>query len=67
MRLLDTIRAGDRVTIVNRFGQESTGRAVMPSTYGGWVLNMGGRYGTPAIATDENTIRVTKARNRKDK
>lgn len=67
MRLLDTIRAGDRVTIVNRFGQESTGRAVMPSTYDGWVLNMGGRYGTPAIATDENTIRVTKARNRKDR
>ena len=60
MRLIDLIRAGDRVTIVNRFGQERTGRAVMPCIAGGWVLNMGGAHGTPGIANDENTVRVVK-------
>lgn len=53
----DAIRPGSRVTIVNRFGQHSTGRAVMRGP-GGWVLNMGGRYGTPAIATPENVTKV---------
>lgn len=61
-RLLDSVRAGDRVTIVDRFGQSRTGRAVMPCSAGGWVLNMGGRHGTPGIATDANTVRVAKGR-----
>lgn len=51
--LISVIRPGDRVTIVDRFGQQHTGRAVMRGPYG-WVLNMGGRHGTPAIATDDN-------------
>ena len=55
--LVDYIRAGDKVTIVNRFGQQRTGRAVMRGP-AGWVLNMGGPHGTPAIATDENIVRV---------
>jgi hypothetical protein len=55
--ILDSIRHGDKVTIVNRFGQQSTGRAVMRGPVG-WVLNMGGKYGTPAIATAENITRV---------
>lgn len=61
-----TIKHGDRVTILvpagyGRNGQEwqkATGRAVMLSANGGWVLNMGGRYGTPGIATVENTVRI---------
>ena len=52
------IRNGSRVTIVNRFGQESTGRAVMLGP-AGWVLNMGGRHGTPAIASPENVVKVS--------
>jgi hypothetical protein len=24
----------------------------------GWVLNMGGRFGTPGIATENNIVRV---------
>ena len=59
--LVDSIRAGDRVTIVNRFGQKSTGRAVMRGPYG-WVLNMGGKHGTPGIASAENTVRVRSGR-----
>jgi hypothetical protein len=63
--VVDSIRAGDRVTIVNRFGQKSTGRAVMPSSNGGWVLNMGGAHGTPGIATAENIVKVVKRKNSK--
>lgn len=61
--LIATIRAGDKVTIVDRFGTLHTGRAVMPSSHGGWVLNMGGRYGTPGIADDTNVVRVTKRKS----
>lgn len=61
--LIDAVRVGDRVTIVNRFGQQRTGRAVMPCSAGGWVLNMGGAHGTPGIANDDNTVKVTKRRN----
>ena len=63
MKLLDLIRPGERVTITDRFAQERTGRAVMRGTHG-WVLNMSGTYGTPAIATDNNTARVSAKRAR---
>lgn len=56
-RLIDAIRPGSRVTIVDRFGKQRTGRAVMRGPYG-WVLNMGGAHGTPAIATDDNITAV---------
>lgn len=65
--LLGTIRAGDKVTIlvpngIGRHGpewKEKTGRAVMRGDHG-WVLNMGGRFGTPGVATPENLVRVRK-------
>jgi len=56
--LLDAIKPGSKVTIVDRFGKLRTGRAVMRGPYG-WVLNMGGRHGTPAIASIDNTVKVT--------
>ena len=55
--LLISIEAGDRVTIVNRFGQESTGRAVTLEPTG-WVLNMLGSSGTQGIATPENIRKI---------
>ena len=55
--LVDLVRPGSRVTIVNRFGQTRTGRAVMRGPHG-WVLNMGGAHGTPAIANDDNIVAV---------
>lgn len=57
--LLAAIRPGDRVTIVDRFGKERTGRAtiIVPGSH--VVLNMGGAHGTPAIADDRNITRVT--------
>ncbi len=62
--MLELIKFGDRVTIKNRFGQKATGRAVLKGPHG-WVLNMGGRYGTPAIATDSNIVMVKKAKGTK--
>lgn len=53
----DLIGPGALVTIVNRFDQTSKGRAVMLGP-AGWVLNMGGRHGTPAIATPSNVVSV---------
>ncbi len=59
--LIDLVGPRDRVTIVDRFGVERTGTAVMRGP-AGWVLNMGGRHGTPAIASDENITKVKKAK-----
>jgi hypothetical protein len=63
--ILNLIKPGDKVTILiyagmGRYGAEYTrksGRAVMRGPHG-WVLNMGGRYGTPAIADAENIVKV---------
>lgn len=60
--ILDAIRSGDRVRIVDRFGKERTGRAVMRGPHG-WVLNMGGPHGTPAVATAENITKVLPRKN----
>lgn len=66
---LNVIKAGDKVTIlvpngIGRNGQEwkaKIGRAVMRGP-AGWMLNMGGRYGTPAIATEKNLVSVNGGR-----
>lgn len=63
MITFDQIKASDRVTIRNRFGQTRTGRAVMRGPHG-WVLNMGGRYGTPDIATPTNVTKITRPKVR---
>lgn len=63
--LIAQIRVGSRVTIlipagIGRQGieyKEKTGRAVLRGPHG-WVLNMGGRYGTPAVASESNIVRV---------
>jgi hypothetical protein len=59
--MFDKIGPGDRVTILTPHGQERTGKAVMLGP-AGWVLNMGGRHGTPAVATPERVVKVVKAR-----
>lgn len=69
-QLLDSIRYWDRVTIlipngVGRNGiewKEKTGRAVMRGP-AGWVLNMGGKHGTPGLATVENLVRVQRRKS----
>lgn len=58
------IRPGDRVTIRTPQGQSRTGRAQLllcnPAA-GTVVLNMGGRYGTPAVCTPDNFVRASRA------
>lgn len=64
--LINLIKPGTKVTILiyNGLGKngpeykEKTGRAIMPCSQGGWVLNMGGKYGTPGIADETNIISV---------
>ncbi len=66
---LAEVKAGDRVTIlipngIGRNGIEykpKSGRAVMPASCGGWVLDMGGAYGTPGVATEKNFVSARKS------
>ena len=58
MERLTGIRPGDVITIRTPHGGRMRGRVVMRGPVG-WVLNCGGRYGTPAVATLENIVRVT--------
>ena len=60
--LADSIRNGDTVTISTPHGTRK-GRAVMRSPYG-WVLNGGGRHGTPLLSDDDNVVAVRKLRAR---
>jgi hypothetical protein len=55
--LFATIRVGAKVTLLNRFDQKVTGRAVMRGPHG-WVLNMGGAHGTPKVI-DERAVILT--------
>ena len=59
-QLVELICPRDRVTITNRLGQESAGKAVMRSSHGGWVLNMGGAHGTPGLVDAENLVAIPK-------
>lgn len=57
-RLIDSVKHGDKVTIVKPDGKKVTGNAVMRSSTGGWVLNTGGEYGTTDLADDSNVVKV---------
>jgi len=64
--LFDRIRPGKRVGILVPSGvgplnlqawSKVEGRAVMRGP-AGWILNLGGRHGTPGLASADNTIFV---------
>lgn len=38
------------------------GRVVMRSSIGGWLLNMGGRHGTPGLADKNNIVAINSKR-----
>jgi hypothetical protein len=57
------IRVGDRVTLLTAHGQERTGRVVMRGP-AGWVLNLGGRHGTPGIVNEGNFVRIARKKAR---
>lgn len=58
------IQVGDSVTMSTPQGQEVRGKAVMKGPYG-WVINIGGRFGTPKVVNENNFIKMRKGRNRK--
>lgn len=37
-----------------------TGRVVMRSSHGGWVVNIGGTYGTPKLCDQSNFIKLVR-------
>jgi hypothetical protein len=56
------VQPGDRVTYVNYRGTKMSGRVVMRSSQrGSWVVNTGGRYGTPDVVSEEQIISVRKS------
>jgi len=55
--LFNKIRPGSKVTIITPHGSKLKGKAVMRGP-AGWVLNLGGKYGTPGIADETNVITV---------
>lgn len=59
--LFDSIAVGDKVTIYTKHGGQLKGNAVILCKPTHVVLNLGGRYGTPGIATPDNTIKVKAA------
>jgi len=61
--LFEQIKHFDKVTIVDLKGVKSTGRAVMFNPkVDAWVLNMGGRHGTPAFADFSNVVGVRRTK-----
>ncbi len=60
MKLSHQVRHGDRVTIRTPQGQEATGRVngLLITRGSHCVLNMGGKHGRPAIASDENIVSI---------
>lgn len=53
------IKHGDIITIVDKDGTQTTGKAVMfNSNIDAWIINIGGKHGTPKIADDSNIIHV---------
>lgn len=63
MTNISEITPGDRVTYLDRFGKERTGTATIINRKADVVvLNMGGRYGTPACAGPDQIVKVRKGR-----
>ena len=60
------INHGDRVTIRTPQGQLRSGKAVSLLFFANHcVLNMGGKYGTPAVADQRNIVAVKSAKGKK--
>lgn len=55
--MYEDIKVGSRVQFVTPQGQKFSGKAVMKGTYG-WVLNAGGRHGTPKVVTKSNFVKI---------
>jgi hypothetical protein len=59
----EEIQTGDTVYFSTPHTAEMKGRAVMFGP-AGWVVNCGGRHGTPKVVGPDNFIKFRKGRNR---
>ena len=55
--LMDLIQHGDVVHFLDKNGKIKKGWAQLRGPYG-WVLNMGGKYGTPALPQPDRIVKV---------
>jgi hypothetical protein len=62
--MYNEIQVGDTVYFSTPHSLQLKGRAVMKGP-AGWVLNCGGRYGTPQVVSENNFIKLRKGRNRR--
>jgi hypothetical protein len=62
--MYNEIQVGDTVYFSTPHSAELKGRAVMKGP-AGWVLNCGGRHGTPRVVSEKNFIKLRKGRNRR--
>lgn len=58
------IQIGDWVTMTTPQGQEIRGKATIQGPYG-WVINVGGRHGTPRTVHENNFVKMRKGKNRR--
>lgn len=56
------VHPGDHVKFRDEDGRVRSGKVVMRSEFGGWVLNLGGRYGTPAVVSEEQIVKTRSPR-----
>lgn len=59
------IGPGDTVVFATPHGT-ARGRVVMRSSHGGWVVNLGGKYGTPGIVDESNFMRIARTARRSE-
>jgi hypothetical protein len=68
----DDIGPGDHVKFnhplrgSDKTPQQGKGKVVMRSSHGGWVLNMGGKHGTPGLVDRNNYVSHRKAKTVKE-
>ena len=58
------IQVGDTVYFSTPHSKELKGKAVMKGPYG-WVINGGGRHGTPRGVHENNFVKMRNGKNRK--
>ena len=62
--MFEDIMVGDSITMSTPQGQLLNGKAVMKGPYG-WVINVGGRHGTPRVVHENNFVKMRKGKNRR--
>ena len=55
------IQVGDTLYFSTPHTTQMRGKAVMKGPYG-WVVNAGGRYGTPKVVSPSNFIKLSKSK-----